>query len=187
MGTLGRNGWNRFLNAFHIQKIGTNLSMTCLNESLQSLKQLLTVFRDFRKCSFSVIVRSNNKPLSAKPTKWSDTLSSSAICRRIVWVCLIIFLELALKGLNTPKQYSKFVNIKETKINIKDTKVTSLFPAMYLFSATNQIQGNNNVTERMSLCYVDLKFLQKTYESSIFSFCHPLFRRYLFCLYYFLT
>ena len=31
------------------------------------------------------------------------------------------------------------------------------------------------VTAGVLPCYVDLKFLQSTYESSIFSVCHPLF------------
>ena len=37
-------------------------------------------------------------PLSANPTKWSNTLNSSAICRRIVSVCLTILRGWRLKG-----------------------------------------------------------------------------------------
>ena len=44
------------------------------------------------------------------------------------------------------------------------------------------------VTAGVLPCYVDLKFLQSTYESSIFSVCHPLFGdRQLFDLHSFVT
>ena len=76
--------------------VATFLLFSC--PAVISSKKLITLKSKVVTLPIPCISESCMNPLSANFTKWPNTNNSSAICRRIVLVCLAILWDWCLKG-----------------------------------------------------------------------------------------